>query len=79
MYLWISGFLKDDTEDDSLKFALIVKPEDEDAVLKVLGWESLEKSADGDWLLSTDQLEQIARDLNEPLPTELDIFIGVRV
>lgn len=44
MFLWISGFLKDDAEDDALKFDLVVKPEYEDAVLNILGWEAWRKA-----------------------------------
>ncbi|XHF34498.1 pyocin S6 family toxin immunity protein [Pseudomonas chlororaphis] len=78
MFLWISGFLKGDEEDDSLKFELTVKPEAEAAVLALLGWESLEESEAGEWLLNDGQVRQIASVLNEYLPTELDLFIGVR-
>ena len=37
MYLWISGFLAGDNEDDSLKYSLTVPPEFEQAVMDVLG------------------------------------------
>lgn len=78
MFLWISGFLQDDAEDDTLKFDLIVKPEYEDAVLKILGWESLEGSPDGEWQLSIEQLREVSTAVKEPLPSDLDVFIGVR-
>lgn len=52
MFLWISGFLRDDSEDDSLKYALIVKPQHEAAVLGILGWKNLDEGPDGEWLLS---------------------------
>ncbi|MBK5300971.1 MULTISPECIES: pyocin S6 family toxin immunity protein [Gammaproteobacteria] len=78
MFLWISGFLKGDGEDDSLKYDLTVRPEFEVAVMGALGWKSLDKSADGEWLLTGEQIQQIAIALNEQLPTELDLFIGVR-
>ncbi|KJZ64285.1 pyocin S6 family toxin immunity protein [Pseudomonas fluorescens] len=78
MFLWISGFLKDSNEDDSLKYDLTVRPEFEVAVMDVLGWKSLDESADGEWLLTSEQVQQIAIALNEQLPTELDLFIGVR-
>ncbi|WPN55731.1 MULTISPECIES: pyocin S6 family toxin immunity protein [unclassified Pseudomonas] len=78
MFLWISGFLKGDDEDDSLKYDFTVRPEFEVAVMGVLGWKSLEESADGEWLLTGEQIQQIAIALNEQLPTELDLFIGVR-
>lgn len=78
MFLWISGFLKDDAEGDALKFDLVVKPEYEDAVLKILGWESLDESPDGEWQLSVEQLGLVSIAVNEPLPSDLDVFIGVR-
>ncbi|VVQ33984.1 hypothetical protein PS943_03593 [Pseudomonas fluorescens] len=78
MFLWISGFLKDSDEDDSLKYDLTVRPEFEVAVMDVLGWKSLDESADGEWLLTGEQVQQVAIALNEQLPTELDLFIGVR-
>lgn len=65
MFLWISGFLKGDEEDDSFKFELTVKPEAEAAVLALLGWESLEESEAGEWLLNDGQVRQIASVLNE--------------
>ena len=78
MFLWISGFLKDSAEDDSLKYDLTVRPEFEVAVMDVLGWKNLDESADGEWLLTGEQVQQVAKALNEQLPTELDLFIGVR-
>lgn len=78
MFLWISGFLKGDDEDDSLKYDHTVPPEHEAAVMEVLGWDSLEGSPDGEWLLTSNQVQQIAVLINESLPTALDLFIGVR-
>ncbi|MHC8391756.1 pyocin S6 family toxin immunity protein [Pseudomonas sp. MDT2-39-1] len=78
MFLWISGFFKGDNEDDSLKYELTVRPEFEAAVMDVLDWKSLDESADGEWLLNGEQVQQIAVALNEQLPTDLDLFIGVR-
>ncbi|MGF6129317.1 hypothetical protein QF019_004545 [Pseudomonas frederiksbergensis] len=78
MFLWISGFLKGDGEDDSLKYEQTVRPEFEVAIMGILGWKSLNESADGEWLLTNEQARQIAAVLNEHLPTELDLFIGVR-
>lgn len=78
MFLWISGFLTGDDEVDSLKYDFTVRPELEVAVMDVLGWKSLDESADGEWLLTGEQVQQIAKVLNEQLPTELDLFIGVR-
>lgn len=78
MLLWISGFLKGDVEDDSLKYDLIVQPEHELAVLGILGWKNLEESPNGEWLLTSEQAQAIAAAVNMQLPTELDLFIGVR-
>lgn len=78
MFLWISGFLKDSDEDDSLKYDLTIRPEFEVAVMDVLGGRSLDESADGEWLLTGEQVQQVAKALNEQLPTDLDLFIGVR-
>jgi hypothetical protein len=78
MLLWISGFLKGDVEDDSLKYDLIVQPEHELAVLGILGWKNLEESPNGEWLLTSEQAQTIAAAVNMQLPTELDLFIGVR-
>ncbi|GAA0396060.1 hypothetical protein SAMN05421862_101201 [Pseudomonas extremaustralis] len=77
MFLWISGFLPGDNEDDSLKFELDVPHEFEQGVLDVLGWSDLHSSPDGDWLLSPVQVQQIASIVGEPLPMDLDLFIGV--
>jgi hypothetical protein len=78
MFLWISGFLKGDDEDDSLKYDLNVSPEHEAAVMGILGWKSLDDSPAGEWLLTNEQTQEIAVAVNEQLPMELDLFIGVR-
>ncbi|MNL44347.1 hypothetical protein D3C87_1669170 [compost metagenome] len=78
MHLWISGFLDEDNEDDSLKYSLTVLPEFEQAVMDILGWQSLAAECDGELLLTTEQVRQISTVINEQLPTELDLFIGVR-
>ncbi|WP_053121458.1 MULTISPECIES: pyocin S6 family toxin immunity protein [unclassified Pseudomonas] len=78
MFLWISGFLKDDDYDDSLKYEFTVNQKSEPAVLAVLGWKNLDDSPDGEWLLTSDQVQQISEVIAEQLPMELDVFIGVR-
>jgi len=78
MFLWISGFLKGNDEDDSLKYDLTVPPQHETAVMRILGWDSFDESADGEWLLTSEQAQQITRVLGEQLPVGLDLFIGVR-
>ena len=78
MFLWISGFLKGDDEDDSLKYDLTVKPEYEAAVMATLDWKSLDESPEGEWLLTNDQAKRISIAINEHLPMDLELFIGVR-
>lgn len=77
MYLCITGFLVDDSVDSSLKYELDVRPEFEQAVMDVLGWKSLADECDGDLPLTSDQVHQIAFVVKEPLPGDLDLFIGV--
>ncbi|WP_311132843.1 pyocin S6 family toxin immunity protein [Pseudomonas fluorescens] len=77
-YFWISGFLKGDEEGDFLKYELTVPRESEVTILGVLGWKNLDQSEDGDCFLTAGQVQQIAIALNEQLPTELDLFIGLR-
>ncbi|KFE49670.1 pyocin S6 family toxin immunity protein [Pseudomonas syringae] len=78
MLLEITGFLIDDSEDDSIKFALDVKTEFEQAVMDVLHWESMEAQVVGEQPLTTTQIEEIVHVIKEPLPLDLDLFIGVR-
>ena len=77
MFLWISGFLPGDNEDDSLKYELEVPHEFEERVMGILGWSDLASSPDGDWLLSAAQIQQISSIVGESLPSDLDLFIGV--
>ncbi|WP_314917504.1 pyocin S6 family toxin immunity protein [Pseudomonas helleri] len=78
MFLWISGFLKGDDEDDALKYDLTVQPEHEDAVMAILSWKNLAESPEGEWLLTNDQAKRISIAINEHLPMDLELFIGVR-
>lgn len=77
MFLYITGFLPDSAEDSSLKYELDVAPEFEQAVMKILGWESLAAEADGELPLTPEQVSQIGVAINETLPKNLDMFIGV--
>ncbi|MFJ4247400.1 pyocin S6 family toxin immunity protein [Pseudomonas sp. NPDC089741] len=78
MFLWISGFLKGDDEDDALKYELTVGLEFESAVLAAMGWKNLGKSPEGEYLLTPDQVLKIGLAINQQLPSELDLFIGIR-
>ena len=78
MFLWISGFLKGDDEDDSLKYDLTGKPEYEAAVMATLDWKSLDESPEGEWLLTDEQVKQLTIAIDEHLPIDLELYIGVR-
>ena len=77
MYLCITGFLPDSFEDSSLKYELDVAPEFEQRVMDILGWKSLDAEADGELPLTREQVSQIADVVEESLPDNLDMFIGV--
>ncbi|QVM92057.1 hypothetical protein JYG34_03230 [Pseudomonas entomophila] len=77
MHLYITGFLPDSFEDSSLKYELDVAPEFEQKVMDILGWESLTAEADGELPLTHEQTSQIALAIQESLPDNLDMFIGV--
>lgn len=77
MYLCITGFLENDSEDSSLKYELDIVSEYENAVMTVLGWKNLADECDGDLPLSSDLVQKISVAVNEPLPRDLDLFIGV--
>ncbi|MBC3364634.1 pyocin S6 family toxin immunity protein [Pseudomonas sp. SWRI154] len=77
MYLCISGFLPDEDEDDSLKFDLDLDEYFNDRIMQLLGHSSLNAMAVGEWLLTKDQIREISDIIGKPLPTDLDLFIGV--
>lgn len=47
--------------------------------MRTLDWKSLDDSPDGEWLLTIEQIQQIAAATNEKLPTGLDLYISVRM
>ncbi|MDD2049944.1 pyocin S6 family toxin immunity protein [Pseudomonas putida] len=77
MYLCITGFLPDNFEDTSLKYELAIDATFNNQIVQLLGHKILSEMASGEWLLSADQVLQIATLINEQIPSELDIFIGV--
>jgi hypothetical protein len=77
MYLCISGFLPDSAEDDSLKFELDLSASFNDQIVQLLGHKSLNEMASGEWLLTTEEVQQIALLINQPIPSDLKLFIGV--
>ncbi|NUU34552.1 pyocin S6 family toxin immunity protein [Pseudomonas sp. C2B4] len=78
MFLEITGFLAGKNEDDSIKFELDVSPEFEQAVMGILGWDSLAAEANGELPLTDGQVQQLEIAIQQSLPKELELFIGVR-
>ena len=77
MYPCISGFLADSSEDDSLKFELDLDESLIQGILPILGLESINEMAAGEWLLSNEQLLRVSILAGRPLPTDLQMFIGL--
>ena len=77
MNLCITGFLPDSFEDSSLKYELDVDAAFNDQIVELLGHKSLNEIASGEWLLTAEQVQQIASLISETIPPDLDIFIGV--
>jgi hypothetical protein len=77
MYLCISGFLIDDSDDDSLKFELDVPKSHEDAVMAAMNWKTFNEGAAGETPLSEAKIHKIEKILNISLPHELALYIGV--
>ena len=77
MNLCITGFLPDSFEDSSLKYEFDVDAAFNDQIVELLGHKSLNEMASGEWLLTAEQVQQIASLISETIPPDLDIFIGV--
>jgi hypothetical protein len=77
LYLCISGFLRGVNVHDSLKFDLDLKESYNSRILQLLGHRSLNAMAEGEWLLTKEQVIEISKIIGESLPTDLDLFIGV--
>lgn len=78
MYLCIHGFLHDSAEDDSLKFKLHLDGAFNENIIQFLGHRSLNAMAEGEWLLSGEQIAHISAVIGQPLPTDLEMYIGVQ-
>lgn len=77
VYPCISGFLADRSEDDSLNFELDLDESHIHEILPILGLQSINEMAAGEWLLSTDQIMQMSTLVGRPLPIDLQLFIGL--
>lgn len=79
MYLCISGFLPNNPEDDLIKFELDVDHSFNDQIVQALGHKSINAMAEGEWLLTREQVARISEILGLELPTDLKLFVGVEV
>ncbi|AIC19475.1 MULTISPECIES: pyocin S6 family toxin immunity protein [Pseudomonas] len=77
MYLCITGFLLNSREDDSLKYELDVDSTYNKQIVETLGHTSLNAMAEGEWLLTNEQITAISEIIGQPLPTDLKLYIGV--
>lgn len=77
MYPCISGFLADSSEDESLKFELDLEESLIQAILPILGLQSINEMAAGEWLLSNEQVIKMSTLVGQPLPADLQLFIGL--
>jgi len=77
MKISLTGFLTDDSRDDSLKYEEVIPNHIEVDVMSVLGWSSLADECDGELLLTAEQAGKIFSLLEKPQPSGLDFFVGV--
>lgn len=78
MLIAITGFLADASEDDSIKLKIHAKPDAEQAVMDLMGWESLETGYAG-IPLTSNQAQQISAVIQASIPIDLDLYIGTRL
>jgi hypothetical protein len=77
MHLCITGFLPDNAEDDFVKFDFKVDGVFNDLIVKYLGHRSLNAMAEGEWLLTREEVEGLSSIIGQPLPDDLTMFIGL--
>ncbi|WP_019408364.1 pyocin S6 family toxin immunity protein [Pseudomonas psychrophila] len=77
MHLCISGFLLESSEDDSLKFEHDLDSSLNDQIVQILGHKNLNAMAEGEWLLTDEQIAHLSEITGVALPTDLKLFIGV--
>jgi len=77
MHLCISGFLLDASEDDSMKFEFDVPAHREKEVMAVMKWKVFAEGAEGEFVLSHTQIQQIEKVLGTRLPSNLALYIAV--
>ena len=69
--------LPNNSDDDLIKFELDVDGSFNDQILKVLGHKSLSSMAEGEWLLTDEQVTLVSGIIGQALPSDLKLLIGV--
>jgi hypothetical protein len=69
--------LADSSGDESIKFELDLDESHIQEILPILGLQSISEMAAGEWLLSNEQILRVSILAGRPLPTDLQMFIGL--
>jgi hypothetical protein len=76
-FLCLSGFLKDDRDDDSLKYEIDIPLTFQEPVLAILGCKSFNDSHGNGWELEPGQVDKISMIIGQSLPKQLSLYIEV--
>lgn len=78
MHMYITGFLPDESQDESLQYDFEVDSAFNLKIALLLGHPDLtEMMAGGVWTLSPDQASKLSELIGEPIPRQLQIQIGL--
>lgn len=77
MHLCITGFSPENAEDDLIKFDLKVDKVFNDQIVKCLRHNSLNAMAEGEWLLTSEEVAGLSSIIGQALPNDLTMFIGL--
>ncbi len=78
MYLDISGFFKDPHPDETLKYEKAIQKHQEEAILAILGWSSLDEGSNGLYELTQDETDRVSELLGDSHIKQLSLFICTR-
>lgn len=76
MRLVISGFLPDPNPDEFIKYERVIDHQDEQAILKIMGWTCLEDGCDGEQEMTAEQVKRVVSYLGERPLSHLTLFIS---
>jgi hypothetical protein len=77
MHLCITGFLSNDADDDLVKFDLEIDEAFNEQIVKYLGHRSINAMAEGEWPLTSEQVNGLSSIIGQTLPKDLNMFIGL--